>query len=984
MSAKACLLCLLCLVLQGQCMLAQYEFRAWTTDDGLPQNIVRDVYQTPDGYLWIATLDGLARFDGVRFNVFNTTNTPGLISNRLGLVGVPNGDLWIPTEGGDLMRYGHGRFATLGDAQGVRRQDVRGLSAGADGRTWILQDGEVFEWREQDNKFVNITPPNLKVRFEALRWDRAGFWGRSGDSLYFFRNGKFTSHPLSRSLAQHALWRVAAAPNGDIWIETVDREQFRMTDDQPPVQTAARGQSSTVAFASPLVSQWQVRIDAQLDRTLLLDIDGAPKSLPFSGIYSDRSGNLWIRTEGQGLYQVQRKSVHVYSRRDGLAANNIFPVYQDHTGAIWLGAWNSGLSRFANGKFTNFTPADGLPSELVTALFEDREGRLWIGTHGGLAVYEKGRFRTALTDVLPQHEPVQSILQDHEGKLWLGTRAGLFSIGNGRTLRYTEQDGLAANDTHVILESRSGDLWIGGYGGLTRIHQGALTRITHENGLPSDNIRALYEDSDGVLWIGTYDGGLARYERGSLTHYSTRDGLFNDGVFEILEDGHGNFWMSSNRGIYRVRKAELNEFAHGARKYISSVPYGRADGLLNEECNGGLWPAGVRTRSGELWFPTQAGVAIIQPDSIVTDPKPPPVLLESVLLDDDAAGLDAPIRVEPTRERIEIRYTSPSLSRPAQVRFRYMLDGLDRDWVDAGSRRIAYYSHVPPGHYKFRVIAANSDGVWSEERAPLAITVLAPFYRTWWFTWLILLSAAALVAVAWRYRVAQLQRAQAMQQAFSQELIASQESERKRIAAELHDSIGQRLVVIKNLALFILNPRQSSSAENDKQTITEIAGEVTLAIEETRQISYNLRPFQLDRLGLKKAIEAMARSVATASGLKITTTIDDIDKVFPEDLRINFYRIVQEALGNIMKHANASEVEIAAAKREDAVLLTVSDNGSGFTPSEAPPQPGKGGFGLTGMAERARLLGGQFNIQSVQDRGTIMTVNIPRKAEQNE
>lgn len=981
MSAKVRLLWVLCLVLQGRCLLAQYEFRAWTTDDGLPQNIVRDLYQTPDGYLWIATLDGLARFDGVRFTIFNTANTPGLVSNRLGLVGVPNGDLWIPTEGGDLMRYSHGRFVTLGTAQGVNRQAVRGLSADAEGRVWILQNGAVFEWREQEGRFVNITPPSLKVRFEALRWDRAGFWGRAGDLLFFFRNGKFTTHPLSHDLAHRAFWRIALAPNGDIWIETEDREQFRITDGQAAVRTASHGGASTSPFTPSLGQNWQLSVNAQLDRTLIYNANGEQKTLSFSGLYSDRLGNLWIRSEGQGLYQLQRQSVHVYTQRDGLTATNIFPIYQDHTGAIWAGTWNSGLSRYANGRFSNFTTADGLPSGLVTALFEDREGQLWVGTQGGLVVYGQGRFHTVLSDALPSDEPVQAMLEDRTGTLWLGTRKGLYSVRDGHTSRYLEKDGLAADDTHVILESRSGDLWIGGYGGLTRIHNGVLTRVTKANGLPSDNIRALHEDGEGILWIGTYDGGLVRYDAGKITRYSTRNGLFNNGVFQILDDGRGNFWISCNRGIYRIRKAELSEFANGKRRYVSSVPYGKADGLVNEECNGGSWPAGIRTREGELWFPTQAGIAVIRPAGIVADPKPPPVLLESVFLDDDAVNPESPIRVDPTRQRVEIRYTSPSLSRPAQVRFRYMLEGLDRDWVDAGSRRIAYYTHLPPGHYKFRVVAGNSEGDWSEQQAPLEFTVLAPFYRTWWFISLFLLCAGTLVALAWRYRVAQLHQAQAMQRAFSQELIASQESERKRIAAELHDSIGQRLVVIKNLALFILNPRQSAAPESDHLTLTEIAGEVTLAIEETRQISYNLRPFQLDRLGLKKAIEAMARSVASASGLKITAAIDNIDKVFPEDLRINFYRIVQEGLGNIMKHAHATEVQIVAVKREREIVLTLTDDGCGFTPGESSPQPGKGGFGLTGMAERARLLGGQFNIESAPERGTTMTVNIPMKAD---
>jgi len=258
--------------------------------------------------------------------------------------------------------------------------------------------------------------------------------------------------------------------------------------------------------------------------------------------------------------------------------------------------------------------------------------------------------------------------------------------------------------------------------------------------------------------------------------------------------------------------------------------------------------------------------------------------------------------------------------------------------------------------------------------------VLAPYYETWWFEMLVLFCVGAMVAAAWRFRVSQLQQAQAAQQAFSRQLIASQEAERKRIASEMHDSLGQRLVVIKNLALFLLRSRRGTVAtENDAETITEISDEASSAIAETREISYNLRPFQLDRLGLTKAIEAMIRTTGIASGIRFTSELDNIDDIFPEDLRINFYRIVQESLGNIMKHAQATEVNVRIKRRIENVILTIEDNGRGFTQEARNPQPGHSGFGLTGMAERARLLGGEFKVRSVQGHGTIVTVEIPLK-----
>ena len=328
-----------------------------------------------------------------------------------------------------------------------------------------------------------------------------------------------------------------------------------------------------------------------------------------------------------------------------------------------------------------------------------------------------GRFAAVEADLVPAGSVVRAIHQDRAGAIWFGTQHGLVRHQDGASTLLTTRDGLAANDVRVIVESRTaGRMWIGGPGGLTRWQDGKLTRWTEADGLPSRIVRAVHEDDDGVLWIGTYDSGLARLEQGRFTHYTTRIGLFNDGVFQILEDGRGNLWMSSNRGISRVRKQELDEVAAGTRREVSSIAYGRGDGMLNVECNGGAWPAGIEARDGTLWFPTQDGVAVIDPASVSTNPRPPPVVIESFLLDREPVvpvPFDRPLRIAPGRGTFEIGYTSLSFVNPEHVRFRYRLTGLDDDWIDARTRRTAYYSHVPPGRYTFTVIAANSDGVWN-------------------------------------------------------------------------------------------------------------------------------------------------------------------------------------------------------------------------------------------------------------------------------
>ncbi len=963
----------------GTAIAAQYRLNGWTAENGLPQNVIRGIAQTPDGYLWIATLDGAARFDGVRFTVYNKSNTPGIASNRFGsIMEDQNGDLWFTSEGGNVTRYHRGSFHTYGPEEGIPANSIHGLARDGAGNLWMLSEESIEKWNEGTG-LRDVTPDDLRMHYEPLYWDNAGFWGQDGSGLHIFSDGRFASYQLPSWLNASSIWNVAVDGNGSIWLETSDGRQGVIPAGERAVEPANPAHPQSVSYRDPHGNIWNFHVGQRLMRFLDFESSDQPASISFTHLLEDNEGHVWIGTEGNGLYQLQEQSIDVFSKAQGLPDQDIYPVYQDHSGAIWLGAWQSGLSCFRNGRFTNYTTAQGLPGRLVSALGGDKDGNLWVATHGGLATFRDGQFHKSPV-LLPEHTVAQAILQDRGGTMWIGTTNGLVTYRQGPSRTLTVEDGLAGNDVKVIVEGATGDLWFGGYGGLTRLHGGRLTRWSERDGLPSDNIRAIYEDRDGMIWIGSYDGGLGRLKDGKFTRYSERDGLFNNGVFQILEDGRGNLWMSCNRGIYRVSKQELNEFAEGKRKTITSIAYGKADGMLNVECNGGMWPAGIKAGDGKLWFPTQDGVAVIDPGTVRINPQPPPVLIEAAYVDRAAVPLQDSLKIPPGKENLEIEYTALSFIHSDQIRFRYKLEGLDSNWIDAGSRRTAYYSHLPPGSYEFHVIAANSDGVWNNAGQRLAITVQAPFYLTSWFIALEALATAALIATAVRYRVSQLQRAQAMQKAFSQQLIASQENERQRIASELHDSLGQRLVVINNLALFSMRAQGKGAAPGgEPSAMEEISTEAALAIQETREISYNLRPFQLDRLGLTKAIEGMARTVATASGIRITSQVDNIDDVFPTDLRINFYRIVQESLNNIMKHSLATEAEVRVTVNEKRIILSIRDNGTGFNPANRTSKIGKSGFGLTGMEERTHLLGGEFQIRSASGQGTVTTIEFPGK-----
>ena len=439
--------------------------------------------------------------------------------------------------------------------------------------------------------------------------------------------------------------------------------------------------------------------------------------------------------------------------------------------------------------------------------------------------------------------------------------------------------------------------------------------------------------------------------------------------------------MSSNRGIFRISRDQLESFAAGKIRQLTNAHYGKEDGLLHTECNGGQQPAGIRTRDGKLWFPTQGGVAVIDPGEIESNPRPPAVVIEEVNIDRERARLNSALRKEPGQENLEVRYTGLSFINPEQVTFKYRMEGLDADWVEAGTRRAAHYAHLPPGSYTFRVIASNSDGVWNNDGAALQVVVVPPFWRTWWFTAIAGLSLLGIAYAFYRIRLSHLRKAHAEQRAFSQQLIELQEGERKRIAAGLHDSLGQNLLIIKNRALLAL---QTPPGDGARDQLEEISGITSETLDEVREIAYGLHPYQLDRLGLTKAVQAMLRKVAAASEIDFSIEVDNIDGLFPKESEINIYPIMQEGVNNIVKHSEARSARVEVKRYARGVQISVADDGRGFSSEGvASNSAPRSGFGLVGISERARMLGGKQTIRSTPGKGTTLTVRLEQQRVDN-
>jgi ligand-binding sensor domain-containing protein len=599
-------LCLLFLALLWvPAALGQYHIDSWTTENGLPENIIRDICQTPDGYLWLATLNGLVQFDGVRFVVFNRSNTPGILGNRYtSLYCTHGGEFWAGTESTGVTRYHHGKFTTYTTEDGLPSNNVPGVTGDGRGHIWVLSDTSIAAWNEAAAKFIELPSERAKYSYFSNSDSRFGFWGIDGHTLRLFLQGRVLKYPLPQGWPSGTLTCAGRDLNGGIWLATADgrlaklsggrwSKILRMSTNQ---SGSAKSKYLTLAYRDLRGNLWHIGVASAtgpaLVQYLILSSRDQHRRIAFNSFFEDREGSVWLPTDGQGLYRLRKQAISVLSTEDGLPGRNVYPIYQDRAGAIWIGTWNHGLARYAAGKLTTFSTTDGLISNRINSIFEDRDGVLWVATPAGLDRMQNGRFELVTNAILQSCEGVRAIHQDAEGALWFGTSEGLVRDKDGRWSLITAKDGLAGDDVRVIIDGRAGNLWIGGYGGLASLDQGRFKRWTEADGLPSNTVRCLYEDGDGVLWIGTYDGGLGRFKDGKFTSYTVRDGLFSDGVFQILEDDRGYLWMSCDRGIYRVSKQQLNAFAAGKRRTITSIAYGKSDGLRNAECNGGLWPDG--------------------------------------------------------------------------------------------------------------------------------------------------------------------------------------------------------------------------------------------------------------------------------------------------------------------------------------------------------------------------------------------------------
>jgi len=964
---------------------------SWGPANGLPDGEVISVIQTHDGYLWLGTLNGLVRFDGNRFTVFDEENTPGLNSDRIiYLFEDSHTNLWIGTDitGVGLVQNGKIKNFEIGRAG----QEGRLTSACEDatGSVWFYTaDSHLARYQNGKMETVNLnfpTPPICRL----IAAEKSGeLWIADVSGMFSIRPQNF--HPraivVDASVRAERLDFILASRNGGLWRLMNGRVQKwksgELEKDFGPypwgssvIKAACEDQDGNLIVGT--LGAGVFWYDASGKYTHISREQGLSSAFVLS-LCMDHEGNLWVGTDGDGLDRVKRKIFNSPAEFHAWPAQSLSENAQ---GGLWMTFGALGASYWQTNSLEDFHV--GRYQNAWTVLV-DREQHVWIGT------WDEGLFRFETNHFVPAPGAetlgprIFALFQDHHGQLWAGTQNGLARRNGEQWTLFTTQNGLSENGVRAIAEDADGNLWVGtDNGGLNFFKDGKFTSYQQTaEGLPGNDISALYLDKEGVLWIGTAGHGLARFHNGQWKRYSTLDGLASNGIGYIIEDDKGNLWIGSNAGLMRIAKKSLDDYVTGPANVISCRTYGEADGLPTRECSIGAQPATIRTHDGRLWFPTVKGFVSVNPAAIKPNMQPPPVMIEYVLVDGReqrtnllASAWPQTITIAPGNKQLlvqlEIHYTALNFAAPDSVRFKYRLEGRETAWTDVRDERTAYYSEVPPGHYRFHVIACNEDGVWNETGSFLDITVEPQFWQTGWFRVTAIVCILGLIVAAVRYFSTQ--KLQRQLQVLKQREVLEQE--RSRIARDLHDQLGANLTQVALLGEMAEDDKNApEEVEAHARQISQTARETTRALDE---IVWAVNPANDTLDGLVNYACKYAQEYLALAGLRCRADVPARlpATAIPPEVRHNAFLAFKEAVNNVVKHAQASEAWIRLKLQSDDFVLEIEDNGRGLGPDAGASATRNG---LRNMRKRMEDIGGSFEIGPASGQGTIVRLIVPVK-----
>ncbi len=918
--------------------LANFNRQSWVMENGLPQNTVLALAQTRDGFLWLGTEVGLVRFDGSGFATFDAHSTPGLPGSDVQcLLAGRDGALWVGTSDG-VARLKDGVMTAFTTANGLPGNDVRGLAERADGGVQVETDGGTadFDGRQfQATGAAASSSLDPGVLFSAKL--EAGDSAKATATAVTIRHERTEIRlGVGRELPGTRIQALLADRAGALWIGT-----------NGGLARWAEGKLEKLPVTDPLASASVL------------------------SLLEDREGNLWAGTESSGLQILRDQRFRTWTVRDGLASDNTRAVVQDSAGTLWIGTAASGVTGInPDGRAgKNYSVNDGLASNVILSLAAAPDGDLWVGTPDGLSRVRHGAITTyTSSDGLPD-EFIRSLLVDRDGSLWIGTRRGLAhweQPGSGRVQIYTQGNGLGNDLVGAMARDGAGDLWVATFAGLSRLHNGQFSNFTTANGLSSNVITSLLARANGTLVVGTQDHGWNVWDGQRFTKV-TQDDLGKTTIHAVLDDGLDHLWFATGDGLARC-DCSMSMSA----MCTHWMQFGTADGLHGRETAMNSHPSAWRSQNGHLWFATPKGLVEIDPAHFPVNDVPPPVVVERFAADDhdQLTRAGAEVSVAAGHNHFQFDYAGLSFVAPQKVRYRYKLEGFDHGWTEAGARRTAYYTNIPPGKYTFRVQAANNDGVWNTQGAALEFKLQPHFYQTWWFYGVVALGLGGVVLLLFRLRLLRAERE------FRAVL-----GERNRIAREIHDTLAQGYVGISVQLEVLSELLRHNKVDAAAKHLNTTRGYVREGLADARQSIWALRSQDADETTLPVRMRRLVEQ-SDGHGLEARFSIYGAYRPLPPGTEREFLRVAQEAIHNVKKHAGAHSLSVQLEYGRQEIALEVRDDGRGFVESASNGSGGSsdtapGHYGLTGMRERAAAVGGTLEIQSEPGAGTTVRLRAP-------
>ncbi len=968
--------------------ISQYAHTAWTVRDGFSLGNIYAMAQTPDGYLWFGGEFGLYRFDGVRSIAWQPPAGQQLPEQNINsLLVTRDGTLWIGTFAG-LATWSGGKLTRRPE---LGTQFVSSLFEDRDGTVWVgtlETSGQLCALRNGG----------------AQCYGEDGAFGRAVWALYEDSSGTVWA------AAQSGLWRMKPGPPKRYPTATELIGLSRADDGRLLIALHGAG---LMQLASDKVEAYPIRgainsnkrlSDRDVDANRLLrDRDGGlwigtverglihihhgrtdvfTKSNGLSGdvilsLFEDREGNVWVASTG-GLDRFRELPVATISVKQGLSSDATQSVLAAADGSIWVGA-HEGLTRWKDGQATIFGNTSGLPEDAPESLFQDDRGRIWVSTRHGLVYFKDGRF--VVVNAVPTGE-VHFITGDKTGNLWLAERQSLLHALEGRLIERIPWSELGRHQAAGVLLSDGGGVWLGfwSHGGLSYFKEGRL-RASYKTaeGLGGDDVIGLQLDPDGTLWASTQQGGLTRLKDGRvLASLTSRDGLPCDTINWSIEDDDRSVWLYTGCGLVRIRRSELDAWISDPKHRVETMVWDAADGVrLRSSAASAYGPRVAKSRDGKLWFVTGEGVQVVDPRHLAANKLPPPVHIEQIVADNKTCWQNVPgaavssVRLPARIRDLQIDYTALSLVAPEKVHFKYMLEGQDQDWKEVVNDRQAQYTNLPPRHYRFRVIASNNSGVWNEQGGTLEFSIDPAYYQTNWFRALCAAVFLGLLWTAYQFRVRQLHHQFAM-------TLEARVGERTRIARELHDTLLQSF---QGILLHLQRLSNRLQQSDTKQALDSAIEQAAQAIVEGRDAVQDLRASTVESNDLGLAIRTLGEELAATDKLSrrpdFSVRLEGTPRSVHPIVRDEVYRVTGEAMRNAFRHAEAQRIEVEIHYDERLLRARVRDDGKGIDPKLISADGREGHFGLHGMRERAKLIGGNLTLWSELDSGTEVELSIP-------